>query len=108
MSAIPDVITRYLQAADEKDFEALAGCFAEHGSVVDEGETHVGRDAIRRWREGTVAQWTYTTTVRGAEQVAGDRYDVAIHLEGNFPGGEVDLTQTFVVGGGLIRRLVIQ
>jgi uncharacterized protein (TIGR02246 family) len=107
MNAIPEVITRYLRAADEKDFRTLAACFTEDGSVVDEGETYVGRDAIRRWREGTVAQWTYTTTVTGAEHVTGDRYDVGIHLEGNFPGGEVDLTQSFTVSDGLISRLVI-
>jgi uncharacterized protein (TIGR02246 family) len=107
MNATPAVITRYLRAADDKDFHALAACFTEDGSVVDEGKTYVGRDAIRRWREGTVAQWTYTTAVTGTEQVAGDRYEVAIHLEGNFPGGEVDLTQTFTMSDGLIGRLVI-
>ena len=107
MSATPDVITRYLRAADEKDFQALAACFTENGSVVDEGNTYVGRDAIRRWRKGTVAQWTYTTTVTGTAQVAGDRYDVAIHLEGDFPGGEVDLTQSFTLSDGLIGSLVI-
>jgi uncharacterized protein (TIGR02246 family) len=107
MSATPDVIARYLRAADEKDFQALAACFTEDGSVVDEGNTYVGREAIRRWRKGTVAQWTYTTTVTGTEQVAGDRYDVAIHLEGDFPGGEVDLTQSFTLSDGLIGSLVI-
>jgi uncharacterized protein (TIGR02246 family) len=107
MTATPDVITRYLRAADEKDFQALAACFTEDGSVVDEGKTHVGRDAIRRWREGTVAQWTYTTTVTGTQRVASDHFAVAIHLEGDFPGGEVDLTQTFTVSDGLISQLVI-
>ena len=107
MSATPEVIARYLRAADEKDFQALAACFTEDGSVVDEGKTYVGRDAIRGWREGTVAQWTYTTTVTGTEQVAGNRYDVAIHLEGDFPGGEVDLTQAFTVSDGLIGHLVM-
>ena len=107
MSATPDVITRYLRAADEQDLDALAACFAEEGSVVDEGETHVGREAIREWREGTVAQWTYTTTVTGTERVGDDRYDVTVHLEGDFPGGEVDLTQAFTVRDGLIGRLLI-
>jgi uncharacterized protein (TIGR02246 family) len=108
MSATPEVVTNYLQAAEERDSQALAACFTEDGSVVDEGKTYVGHDAIRRWREGTVTQWTYTTTVTGTEQVTGDRYDVAVHLEGDFPGGEVDLTQSFTVSDGLIRRLVIE
>lgn len=108
MIATADVITRYLRAADEKDFQAMAACFTEDGSVGDEGRTYVGRDAIRRWRESTVAQWTYTTTVTGTEEVAGDRYEVAIRLQGDFPGGEVDLIQTFTLSDGLIGHLVIE
>lgn len=34
MSATPEVITRYFEAADEQDFDALAACFTE-----DVGET---------------------------------------------------------------------
>jgi ketosteroid isomerase-like protein len=107
MSATPEVITSYLQAADAGDFDALVACFAEDGTVLDEGNTYVGRDAIRRWREDTASKWTYTTTVTGTEQLAGDRFDVAIHLKGNFPGGEADLTQAFTLSGGLIGRLTI-
>lgn len=108
MSAISEVITRYLRVADEQDADAVAACFTDDGSVIDEGNTYVGRDAIRGWREGTVAKWTYTTTVTGTEQIAGDRYNVAIHLEGDFPGGEVDLTQAFTLRDGLIAELTIE
>jgi uncharacterized protein (TIGR02246 family) len=107
MNAIPEVITRYLKAADEKNSEALVACFTEDGSAVDEGNTYVGRDAIRDWRTDTVSKWTYTTIVTGTEQLAGDRYNVAIHLEGDFPGGEADLTQTFTLSDGLIAHLTI-
>ena len=69
MTATPDVIARYLQAADEQDFAALAACFTEDGIALDEGESHVGRDAIRRWREAVGAKYTYTTTVTGSERV---------------------------------------
>jgi len=107
MSATPDVITRYLRAADEQDFEALAGCFTEDGTAIDEGETHVGRDAIRRWRESVVAKYTYTTTITGAERLADDRFHVDVHLVGDFPGGEVDLTEDFTLRDGLIERVAI-
>ena len=69
MSATPDVIARYLEAADRQDFEALAACFTEDGTAVDEGETYVGREAIRRWRESVVSKYTYTTTVTATERV---------------------------------------
>ena len=107
MSATPEVITRYLKAADDQDFQALAACFTEDGTAVDEGETHVGREAIRRWREGTVAKWTYTTTVTSAELVGEDRFNVAVHLEGDFPGGTADLVEAFTLRDGLIEHLAI-
>jgi ketosteroid isomerase-like protein len=107
MSATPEVIARYLQAADERDAAALVACFAEDGSVLDEGHTYAGRDAIRAWREDTATKWTYTTTVTGTEALGGDRFDVSIHLKGDFPGGEADLTQAFTLSDGLISRLAI-
>ena len=86
MSATPDVITRYLRAADEQDFAALAECFTEDGVAIDEGETYVGRDAIRRWRESVIAKYTYTTTITGTERVGDDRFHVDVHLVGRLPG----------------------
>jgi uncharacterized protein (TIGR02246 family) len=107
MTATPDVIIRYLKAADDQDFEALAACFTEDGVALDEGETHVGREAIRRWREGTVAKWTYTTTVTATERVRDDRFNVAVHVEGDFPGGTAELVEAFTLRDGLIEHLAI-
>jgi hypothetical protein len=107
MSATPPVIERYLRAADEQDFATLADCFAEDGVAHDEGETHVGRAAIRRWREAVAERFTYTTVITGAEQVGPGRFDVDIHIAGNFPGGEADLTQAFTLRDGLIERVAI-
>jgi hypothetical protein len=36
-----------------------------------------------------------------------ERHDVHVHLEGNFPGGQVDLTDRFALRGGRIARLEI-
>ena len=36
-----------------------------------------------------------------------ERHDVYIHLEGNFPGGKVDLTNRFALRDGRIARLEI-
>jgi uncharacterized protein (TIGR02246 family) len=107
MSATPDVITRYLRAADDQDFSALAECFTEDGTAIDEGATHVGRDAIRAWREAVASKFTFTTTVTGTERVGDDRYNVDVHLVGDFPGGEADLTEAFTLRDGLIEHLAI-
>jgi uncharacterized protein (TIGR02246 family) len=107
MSDTPAVITRYIRAADEQDFATLADCFTEDGVALDEGETHVGRAAIRRWSEAVAERFTYTTVVTGTEAVGPDRFNVHIHIAGNFPGGEADLTQAFTLRDGLIERVAI-
>ncbi|MET1071673.1 MAG: nuclear transport factor 2 family protein [Umezawaea sp.] len=106
MSA-PAVVTRYLEAADAGDGRAVAECFSADGTVVDEGVTYRGRAEIVGWREKTAGQWTYTSTVVGSEAVGDDRYRVTAHLEGDFPGGQVDLKFDFTVHDGLISALVI-
>ncbi|WNV88477.1 nuclear transport factor 2 family protein [Umezawaea sp. Da 62-37] len=106
MSA-PAVVTRYLKAADAGDALAVAECFAEDGTVVDEGVLHRGRAEIVGWREETASRWTYTSTVTGSEPVGEGRFRVTAHLEGDFPGGQVDLGFDFTVHDGLISALVI-
>ena len=101
------MVERYFRAADEQDFATLADCFTEDGVALDEGEEHVGRAAIRRWREAVAARFTYTTVITGAERVGPDRFNVGVHIAGNFPGGEADLTQAFTLRDGLIERVAI-
>jgi uncharacterized protein (TIGR02246 family) len=107
MSATPEVITRYLRAADEQDFATLAECFTPDGVAIDEGQSYVGRDAIRGWRESVISRYTYTTTVTATERVGDDRFDVDVHLVGDFPGGQASLTEAFTVRDGLIAHLAI-
>ncbi len=103
----PAVVTRYLRAADDQDFEALAACFTPEGTVVDEGNTYRGHDAIVAWRERTAATWEYTSTVLGSEAIGDGEYRVVVHVEGNFPGGTADLTYTFSVDGDRLAALTI-
>jgi hypothetical protein len=104
-SAVPPVVTRYLNAAD--DSSALAACFVEDGVVVDEGATYVGRAEIVAWRERAASRWTYTTEITGLSATGVDRYLVEAHLEGDFPGGVADLAFDFTVRDGLIASLAI-
>jgi hypothetical protein len=107
MSDTPEVVARYLRAADDQDFAALAACFTDDGVALDEGRVHVGREAIRRWREEVAARWTFTTAVTGCAPAGQDRFNVDVHIAGDFPGGEADLTQTFTLRDGLIERVAI-
>ena len=109
--SLPPVISEYLAASDRGDDEAIVRCFAEDAVVVDEGREWRGTAAIRRWRDTVATVYGYTVQVTGAKAVGEvdgvDRHDVYLHLDGNFPGGEVDLTDRFALRGGRIARLEI-
>ena len=108
--ALPPVIAEYLAASDRGDAEAVVRCFAEDAVVVDEGREWRGTAAIRRWRATVATAYQYTVQVTGAEAAEADgagRHDVHVHLEGNFPGGQVDLTDRFALDAGRIARLEI-
>jgi ketosteroid isomerase-like protein len=109
--SLPPVISEYLAASDRGDAEAIVHCFAEDAVVVDEGQEWRGTAPIQRWRATVATAYQYTVQVTGAKalgKVDGvERHDVHIHLEGNFPGGEVDLTNRFTLRAGRIARLEI-
>ena len=48
---VPQPVIAYLAAEQAKDARSLAGCFAEDGTVHDEGRDYHGRVAIQRWKE---------------------------------------------------------
>jgi ketosteroid isomerase-like protein len=107
MTSTPTVVTRYLAAADARDFDALVACFTEDGTVFDEGRTYRGRDEIRGWRESLASKWEFTTSVTASEPAGDGGHLVRTHVEGNFPGGVADLTYRFTLAGDLIADLTI-
>ena len=96
--SMPAIISRYLDASDRRDADAAVACFTEDAVVTDEDKEWHGHAGIRRWRTTLATAYEYTVEVRGARalgEVDGvERVDVYSHLEGNFPGGTVDLTQS--------------
>ena len=109
--ALPPVICEYLAASDRGDDEAVVRCFAQDAVVVDEGREWRGTAPIRRWRATVATAYPYTAQVTGAEALGeadgAERHDVHVHLEGNFPGGQVDLTDRFALRDGRIASLEI-
>ena len=98
-NSLPTVISDYLAASDRGDLDALVACFTDDAVVLDEDQEWRGQAGLRQWREKVANAYEYTVEVRGAaEQGSVDgvqRHDVHTHLEGNFPGGTVDLTFRF-------------
>ena len=106
--SLPPVIIGYLAASDRGDAEAVVRCMAEDAVVVDEDQEWRGTAAIRRWRDTVATAYEYTVQVTGAKALGevdgAERHDVYFHLECNLPGGEVDLTDRFVLRDGRVAR----
>jgi hypothetical protein len=103
----PDVIGRYFEADARRDTDSVVGLFTEDAVVVDESRTWRGVGEIRAWRKGPVSQYEYTTEVFDTVSTGQDEYLVTGRLEGNFPGGTVDVTWRFTVLDNRISHLHI-
>lgn len=102
---LPEPIEAYFNA-DKRDGAAVASCFTKQAVVKDEGQTHSGPAAIRAWKNGASAKYSYTTEPLAVEQKEG-RYTVTSRLTGNFPGSPVDLRFVFRLERGKIAHLEI-
>jgi hypothetical protein len=105
---LPEVITSYLKAHRARDLDTAIVRYTDDASVTDEGRTYNGPDEIRAWLSRSANEFSYTIEMTGATKLGDDQYDVAHHLEGNFPGGKVDLHFRFTLLDGKIARLVIE
>jgi ketosteroid isomerase-like protein len=104
---LPATITNYLAAHTARDLDAAMQWYAADAVVTDDGTTYRGRDEIRAWLGRAASEYTYTAELVAARQVDDTTYVATQHLEGNFPGGTVDLDFTFSLDVGSITRLVI-
>jgi ketosteroid isomerase-like protein len=104
---LPDPVTTYRAAHDRHDVDTALSTFTQDAVVHDEDQDWVGREQIRQWLVKTSTEFTFTRTLLGAEPSGADSWYVRNRLEGDFPGGIVDLRYEFTVDGGLISRLSI-
>jgi hypothetical protein len=105
---LPDVVRRYLEAQDRRDTDAALAAFAPDAHVFDDGQDYRGLDAIRDWLTKASTQFSYTRTFLDARSERPNRWLVSNRLEGNFPGGVVDLRYMFTLVDGLIADLAIE
>ena len=88
--SLPKPIAAYF-AADAADRDAVANFFTLDAVVIDEKQTHRGRDAVARWKAETSAKYDY----------------VSEPVTGNFPGSPVNLRYALMLEGDAIARLEI-
>jgi ketosteroid isomerase-like protein len=108
---LPAVVSNYLAASDRDDIDAIVSCFTQDAVVLDEDRRWRGAAAIRQWRETVATAYEYSVAIIRSEALGeadgAQRHEVYTHLEGNFPGGQVDLTNRFALRGDLIVGLEI-
>ena len=64
---IPEPVAAYLAAEETKDADALSRCFTEDGTVRDEGQDYVGRDAIRQWKQAADVKYRFVVQAVNAQ-----------------------------------------
>ena len=107
MTALPEVISHYQDAHDRRDTDAALATFATDAIVRDEGHEYRGTLEIRDWLARASGAFTYTRTLVAAAKIEENTWLVTNHLEGNFPGGVVDLHYRYLLGDQLIHELDI-
>jgi ketosteroid isomerase-like protein len=104
--ALPGPVAAYFAADARADADAVARCFAEDGTVRDEGATHKGVAAIRAWN--AQARKKYHHTVEPLEVFERDGKTVVVgKVSGDFAGSPIDLEHAFKLDGDKIASLEI-
>ncbi len=104
---LPATIRGYLAAHQSREAGVALRTFAPTAVVVDDGTTYRGAEEIRRFLSEAGAQFAYTTELIGAERLDDTHWAATNRLEGDFPGGVVELRHRFELDGDLIAELVI-
>jgi ketosteroid isomerase-like protein len=104
---LPHIISTYQHAHDLHDTDAAIAAFSPDATVIDDGSTYTGTDEIRAWLDRTANEYTYARTLTGIDDHGDGAYTVRNHLDGDFPGGQVDLRYRFELSDGRIRSLHI-
>ncbi len=107
LPAVPATIRRYLDAHDRRESRAALDAFTQDATVIDDGHEHHGLEEIRRWLDKTSTEFSYTRTLVEAAPLDANTWVIRNHLEGDFPGGTVDLGYRFTLDGDLISKLII-
>ena len=105
--ALPSAIALYQDAHDRRDVPTALAQFAPDAVVTDDGHTYRGAAGIATFLRAAAIEFTFTRTLVDAAETAADEWVVTNHLEGDFPGGTVDLRYRFRLAADLITRLDI-
>jgi hypothetical protein len=104
---LPVTIRSFLNAHAARDTDVALPLFVSDAVVVDQDETFRGTDEILGFLRKAGAEFSYTTELIGAQRIDDEHWIAKNRLEGNFPGGIVNLDFRFAMDGDRISELVI-
>ena len=105
-TTLPLPLADYFAANNRHDIDAMLAPFAPDAVVKDEGETHVGTEAIRGWMTSTTDKYHAKVEVKEAIAAA-NAWRIAGAVSGNFPGSPITLHYNFTLDGDRIAGLEI-
>jgi hypothetical protein len=106
-STVPNAIKIYQSAHDCRDVSTALAQFTHDAEVIDDGKKYKGIKEVETFLRKAGAEYTYTRTLVSADEVSSECWRITNHLEGDFPGGHVDLSYEFRLESGLISTLTI-
>ncbi len=104
---LPAPIRDFLAAHAHRDADTAIRAFTPDAVVTDEGRTSRGTAEVLAFLRHSGSEFTYTSELTGAQRVDDAHWVALHHLEGDFPGGVVDLAYRFTLAGDRIAELVI-
>ena len=104
---LPATVRAFLTAHAARDVDAAFRTFGPAAVVVDEDRTFRGSGEVLGFLRNAGAEFTYTTELVGAQRIDATRWVAVNRLEGDFPGGVVELHYRFALDDHLITELVI-
>ncbi|TGV73609.1 nuclear transport factor 2 family protein, partial [Mesorhizobium sp. M00.F.Ca.ET.158.01.1.1] len=100
---LPPPPADYFAANNRHDIGAMLAPFTLDAIVKDEGETHRGTEAIRRWMQSTTDKYHATVEVKEAG-VKANAWRIAGIVSGDFPGSPITLHYNLTLGGDRIAK----
>jgi len=103
-SDLPASVERYLSTAIADRPGLVDEVFTPGVVVHDEGQTHVGIEAVRKWTIDLAERFTF---VADLQQVVrdGNRISADVVYTGDFPGSPARITSHFTLEGDLISEI---
>jgi ketosteroid isomerase-like protein len=105
---LPAPIRGFLAAHVARDADTAIRAFTPDAVVTDEGRTFRGTEEILGFLRHSGSEFSYTTELTGAQRLDDEHWVVVNHLEGDFPGGVVDLAYRFTMAADRIAELDIR